>query len=106
MRTISGIGIANARRVAMNDPFSPKPPQEPVPPLSDQAGNVERESAEDATVRANESERLTRAAERRECCDTSAGRSMIGFVQEHPCLSVGIAFGLGLLAGRCAAVED
>lgn len=90
----------------MNNPFSSKPsPEEPVPPLSDQARAVERESAEEAAARASESARLASVAERRECCDTSACHSMTRFVQEYPCLSVGLAFGLGLIAGRCAAIE-
>jgi ElaB/YqjD/DUF883 family membrane-anchored ribosome-binding protein len=90
----------------MNNPFSSDPSQEPVPPLSDQAGAVERESADEAAGRARESRRLAEAAERRECCDTTACQSVTGFVHEHPCLSVGIAFGLGLLAGRCLAIGD
>jgi ElaB/YqjD/DUF883 family membrane-anchored ribosome-binding protein len=91
----------------MNNPFSSKPsPEEPVPPLSEQAGNVERESAEEAAARASESARLASVAERRECCDTtSACQSVTRLVQEYPCLSVGLAFGLGLLAGRCAAID-
>lgn len=27
------------------------------------------------------------------------------FVKENPCLTVGIAFALGVVAGRCAAIE-
>ena len=90
----------------MNHPFSSNPSQEPVPPLSDQAGAVERESAGDAAARARKSERLASAAERREWGDAAASKSVTDFVHEHPCLSVGIAFGLGLLAGRCLAIED
>jgi ElaB/YqjD/DUF883 family membrane-anchored ribosome-binding protein len=90
----------------MNNPFSSNPPQDPVPPLSDQAGAVERESAREAAARARESERLASAAGRRECGDTASCQSVTDFVHEHPRLSVGIAFGLGLLAGRCLAIED
>jgi len=91
----------------MNNPFSSESsPQEPVPPLFDQAGQVERESAEDAAARASQSDRLAGMAERRECCETSVCQSVTRFVREHPGLSVGLAFGLGLIAGRCAAIED
>jgi ElaB/YqjD/DUF883 family membrane-anchored ribosome-binding protein len=90
----------------MNNPFPSTPsPEGAVPPLSDQAGAVERESTEEAAARARESERLAHASKRRECCETSACESMTRFVQEHPCLSVGLAFGLGLVAGHCAAIE-
>jgi hypothetical protein len=92
----------------MNNPFSssPNPPQEPVPPLSGHAGQVERESEEHAAARASDSRRIASAAENREYGDTSACRSMTHFVQEYPCLSVGLAFGLGVLAGSCAASLD
>ena len=90
----------------MNDPFPSTPsPEGPVPPLSDKAGAVERESTEEAAARARDSERLAQVSERRECCETSACGPMTRFVREHPCLSVGLAFGLGLIAGRCAAIE-
>ena len=90
----------------MNNPFSSKPSQEPVPPLSGQAGAVERESPEEAAARASESGRLASVAERRECHDTHACQPITRFVQEHPCVSVGLAFGLGLLAGTCAAAVE
>jgi len=90
----------------MNNPFSSNPSQDPVPPLSDEAGNVERESAGEAAARARESERIASASARRECCDTTACHSVTDFVHEHPCLSVGIAFGLGLVAGHCLAIDD
>ena len=92
----------------MNNPFSssPNPPPEPVPPLSGHAGEVERESEEQAAARASESGRIASVAERRECCETSTCQSVTRFVQEYPCLSVGLAFGLGVLAGSCAASFD
>jgi ElaB/YqjD/DUF883 family membrane-anchored ribosome-binding protein len=91
--------------MGMNNPFSSQPSQDPVPPLSGKTENVERESAEDARDRAGESARLKSVAERRECCDASACQAMADFVRDHPCLSVGLAFGLGLVAGRCAAID-
>jgi len=91
----------------MNNPFSSSqdPSQEPVPPLSGQAHAVERESAEHAAARAGECSRIARMLEER-CCADSVCRSATQFVRDFPCLSVGIAFGLGLLAGKCAAAID
>jgi ElaB/YqjD/DUF883 family membrane-anchored ribosome-binding protein len=90
----------------MNNPFSSKPSQDPVPPLSDQAGAVERESEEQAAARAGESSRIASVAENRAHDESPACRSVTGFVREYPCLSVGLAFGLGVLAGSCAASLD
>ena len=106
-RGAAALGTFAARkRGDMNNPFSSDPSQEPVPPLSDQAGAVERESADEAAARARGSSRLAGVGERRECCEISAGESVTRFVQEHPCLSVGLAFGFGVLAGRCLAIDD
>ena len=90
----------------MNNPFPSNAPQDPVPPLSNQAGAVERETTGEAAERAGDSRRLASARERRDCCDASACcDSVTNFVKDHPCLSVGIAFALGVVAGRCAAIE-
>ncbi|MEK7949362.1 hypothetical protein [Luteolibacter soli] len=86
----SCIGTFAANDVAMNHPSSSNnPSQEPVPPLSDQAAGVERESAAEAACDASA------------CCE-----SMIRFVKEHPCLSVGLALAIGLIAGRCVAIDN
>jgi len=90
----------------MNNPFSSNAPQDPVPPLSEQTGAVERETAEEAAARARESRRLASAGGGHDCCNVPACcQSMTRFVKEHPCVSVGLAFALGILAGRCAAIE-
>ena len=80
--------------IRMNDPFSQEPRPESVPPLSDKSREVERESPEDAARRAGESERIGGA-----CSATEACRSIKDFIHENPCLSVGIAFCIGLVAG-------
>ena len=91
----------------MNNPSSSNAPQDPVPPLSEQAVDVERESTEEAAERAAKPRRIPSVHDARECCNVSACcESVTRFVKDYPCLSVGIAFALGIVAGRCVSIED
>ncbi|MCW1925151.1 hypothetical protein OKA05_21505 [Luteolibacter arcticus] len=77
-----------------------------MPPLFDQAGSVERESPGEAAARADTSARIASVREGRDPSVPPVCQSMTRFVKEHPVLSVGLAFGLGIVAGSCAATMD
>lgn len=90
----------------MNDPYSPGSRPESVPPLSDKTSDVERESAEAAARRAKDSDRISSGSSPDACGTDKACRAAQEFIQENPCLSVGIAFGLGVIAGCLLRIDD
>lgn len=90
----------------MSDPLPFKPDPESVPPLSDKTAQVERESADEASQRARDSDRISSAYADDLCPTTRACEAVERFVHENPVLSVGLAFGLGLAVGAAVRLDD
>ncbi|WP_375341838.1 glycine zipper domain-containing protein [Luteolibacter soli] len=90
----------------MSDPLPSNPHPDSVPPLSDRASEVERESADHASKRARDSERISSASCDEVCATTRACEAVDRFVREHPLVSVGLALGLGLAVGASLRLNN
>lgn len=90
----------------MSDPLPVKSGSESVPPLSDKSSKTERESADEASQRARNSERISRVHADDVHPTTRACEAVDRFVHENPVVSVGLAFGLGLAIGAVFRLDD